>query len=247
MALTDRYAPPRARIVRRSRRRRLLGGGTDGNEQLTAITAVILLALFALLGVTILGIVQLLWLHLFLGVLLVGPVTLKLSSTGYRFVRYYTGNPAYKHKGPPHPLMRLLGPFVVASTLAVFFTGLLLLLVGPGSSLMLRELHKLSFGAWLLAVGAHVLGHIQELPEALRAVSRGEWRARRSRSSRGGHVYALAGASEPRRVPPGSLGRTVAVLVAMLSGLVLALLFLPQIDAWASAGLFNPRYFHPAG
>ncbi len=246
MALTDRYAPPRARIVRRSRRRRLLGGGTDGNEQLTAITAVILLVLFALLGITIIGIVQLLWLHLFLGVLLVGPVLLKLSSTGYRFVRYYTRDFAYQRKGPPQPLMRLLGPFVVVSTVAVFFTGLLLLLAGPGSSLMLRDLHKLSFFAWFAAVGAHVLGHIQELPDALRAVSRGERRARR-RHGAGRQVWPAPDAREHTRVPPGSLGRTVAVLVAMAGGLVLALLFLPQIDAWASAGLFNPRYFHPGG
>lgn len=216
-------SPPRARIERHSRARSLFGGGTDGNEQLTAIAAVILLAMFAVLGITILRIAALLWLHLFLGVLLVGPVALKLASTGYRFVRYYTDSPAYRRKGPPYPLMRMLGPLVILTTLAVFFTGLLLLLDGPGSSNMLRELHKLSFFAWLAVVGLHVLGHLPELPSALRAVSRGEGR---------------------RRTPSGALGRGVVVLAAIVGGLVLAVLFLPQIHAWSAGGLYDPRYFH---
>src|SRR5579863_1777311 len=134
MALTDGMAPPRVRMARRSRFYRFFGGGTNGNEQLTAVAGVILLVLFAVLGITIIRIGQLLWLHLFLGVLLVGPVALKLASTGYRFTRYYAATPAYRRKGPPHPLMRMLGPLVILTTLAVFFTGLLLLIDGPSAS-----------------------------------------------------------------------------------------------------------------
>ena len=218
MALTDSAAPPRARIIRRSRFSRVFGGGTDGNEQLTAVTGVILLVLFAVLGISIIRIGQLLWLHLFLGVLLVGPVALKLASTGYRFARYYTANAAYRRKGPPHPLMRMLGPLVILTTLGVFLTGLLLLIDGPASSSMLRFLHKATFIAWLGAMGAHVLGHLLELPSALRAVSRAERR-----------THNL----------PGSRGRGLAVLIALAGGLVLALLFLPQIHSWTAAGLFD--------
>ena len=196
----------------------MFGGGTDGNEQLTAISAVILLVLFAVLGITIVRIGQLLWLHLFLGVLLVGPVALKLGSTGYRFARYYTANPAYRRKGPPHPLMRMLGPLVIVSTLAVFFTGLLLLIDGPGAPSMVRLLHKLSFFAWLAVVGVHVLGHLIEMPAALRAVSRAERR---------------------RHDLPGSLGRALAVLAALAGGVVLALLFLPEIHSWTAGGMFD--------
>ena len=162
--------------MRRGRFGRLFGGGTDGNEQLTAIAGVILLVLFAVLGITIVRIGQLLWLHLFLGVLLVGPVALKLASTGYRFARYYTANPAYRRKGPPHPLMRMLGPLVILSTVAVFLTGLLLLIDGPAAPSILRLLHKLSFFAWLAVVGVHVLGHLVGAASALRAVSRAERR-----------------------------------------------------------------------
>ena len=71
----------------------LFGGSTDGNEQLTAFTGAILIVLLAVLGVTILRIRQLISVHLFVGLLLLGPVALKLASTGYRFVRYYTRDP----------------------------------------------------------------------------------------------------------------------------------------------------------
>ena len=86
-----------------SRRRSLLAGGTEGNERLTVLTGLLLIVLFAALGITIIRIGQLLWLHLFLGLLLLGPVALKLSSTGYRFARYYTSDPVYREKGPPGP------------------------------------------------------------------------------------------------------------------------------------------------
>src|ERR1700749_2374372 len=132
MALFDSVAPPRTRIARRTRFGGLFGGGTNGNEQLTAVAGVILLVLFAVLGVTIIRIGQLLWLHLFLGVLLVGPVALKLASTGFPFTAQSATPPAYSLKGPPPPLMRVLGPFVILTTVAVFFTGLLLLIDGPG-------------------------------------------------------------------------------------------------------------------
>jgi hypothetical protein len=70
----------------------------------------VLLILLAVLGVTILRIGQLISVHLFLGLLLIGPVGLKMASTGYRFVRYYTGSPTYRRKGPPETWLRMLAP-----------------------------------------------------------------------------------------------------------------------------------------
>src|SRR5450759_5205977 len=101
--------------------------GTERNEQLTATIGVLLLLLLAVLGVTILRIGQLIWLHLFLGLLLLGPVLLKLGSTGYRFARYYIGDPAYRHKGPPELALRLLAPVGVLLTGGVFVRGVILL------------------------------------------------------------------------------------------------------------------------
>lgn len=227
MVLSESPRPPAARTrpaadARPSRRYRLLGGGTSGNEQLTAVAGVLLLVLFAALGITIIRIGQLLWWHLFLGVLLVGPVALKLGSTSYRFTRYYTANVAYRRKGPPNPLMRALGPFVVLTTVAVFLTGLLLLVDGPYASGTLRLLHKATFFLWLVAVGLHVLGHLLELPGSLKAVSRDEGRTVRL---------------------PGSSGRTLAVAGSLVAGLVLALLFLPDVHSWTVVGLHHFHHF----
>ncbi|HUY58729.1 MAG TPA: hypothetical protein VMV16_03385 [Solirubrobacteraceae bacterium] len=227
MVLSESPARPAGRTrpaggTRRSRRYRLFGGGTSGNEQLTAVAGALLLVLFAALGITIIRIGQLLWWHLFLGVLLVGPVALKLGSTSYRFTRYYTANAAYRRKGPPDPVMRMLAPFVVLTTVAVFFTGLLLLVDGPYASGTLRLLHKLTFFMWLIAVGLHVLGHLVELPGSLKAVSRDEVRTARL---------------------PGSSGRTLAVAGSLIVGLVLALLFLPDAHSWTAVGLHPFQHF----
>jgi hypothetical protein len=51
--------------------------GVEGNAWLTAVTGLVLVLLLAVEGVTILRIGQLLALHVFIGILLVGPVLLK--------------------------------------------------------------------------------------------------------------------------------------------------------------------------
>lgn len=199
-------------------RGRWLTGGTDGNERLTAITGSVLLVLFAVLGVTIVRIGQLMWLHLFLGIVLFGPVALKIASTGYRFVRYYTNASAYRKKGPPHPLLRALGPVVVLSTVGVFLTGLLLLLVGPnaGSRPLLGLLHKVTFILWLVAMAPHVLGHLLDLPRNLLPSDRS---------------YL------PRL--PGATARRLALAAALAAGAVLAVLLLPDFSVWTS---FHPHH-----
>ena len=83
------------------------------------MTGAVLLALFAAEGVTILSVHRLLALHFFVGMLVTGPVLLKISSTGYRFARYYAGSIPYVRKGAPAPLLRLLGPVVVLTSCGV--------------------------------------------------------------------------------------------------------------------------------
>jgi hypothetical protein len=63
-----------------------------GNERLTAMTGAVLLVLFVAECLTLLNIGNLLTLHVFLGMLLLGPVGLKIGSTLWRFTRYYTGS-----------------------------------------------------------------------------------------------------------------------------------------------------------
>ena len=152
-----------SRVEDSPRRRALLGGGTDGNELLTTANGAILIALLGALGMTILFIGQLLPEHFFVGIALIGPVGLKLSSTGYRFVRYYSGDSAYQRKGPPPQLLRLLAPLLVALTLSVLATGVLLLIVGPAAREPWLLLHKASFILWLGVMSIHVLGHLPEV------------------------------------------------------------------------------------
>jgi hypothetical protein len=185
-----------------------------------------LIALLAVLGVTIVLIGRLLWLHMFLGLLLVGPVVLKLLSTGYRFVRYYTSDPEYRRKGPPPSALRILGPLVVASTLAVFATGVALLWLGPSSRQPLGEVHKLSFIAWIAIVALHVLGHLRQIVVYLQ------------------HAVAtrhqmLELAFEPLEPETraatrlrGSAGRAMALLLALGAGGVLAAALIPLFAAW---------------
>ena len=138
---------------------------TAGNERLTATTAVVLVLLLAAEGVTILSIRPLLSAHIVIGLLLIPPVALKLLTTGYRFVRYYTRHPAYVAKGPPHILMRLLAPLLVLTTLTVLGTGVGMLALGPRQHRdLLLGLHKTSFVLWFFLMAVHVLVYAPRLP-----------------------------------------------------------------------------------
>lgn len=129
----------------------------------------VLLILLAVEGVTILFLRQLMSVHLFVGALLIPPVLVKLGSTGYRFARYYTGDAEYRAKGPPHALLRAFGPFVVVLTLLVLASGIALMVAGPSAKDTLLPIHKVGFIVWLFFMGVHVLGHVLELPCAVRA------------------------------------------------------------------------------
>jgi hypothetical protein len=175
--------------------RRLAGrsGGVAGNARLTGTVAAVLLILLAAEGATIVFIGKWLGPHMFIGLLLVPPVTLKLASTGYRFARYYTEDQPYVRKGPPPMLLRLLAPGVVLTTVAVFATGIALLFVGPPSNTLVL-VHKVSFIAWVALTSLHVLGHLLELPRLASA----DWRRHGPREARlagaGLRAAALAGA-----------------------------------------------------
>jgi hypothetical protein len=194
---------------------RLTAGGTDGNERLTALTGVVLLVLLAALGITIVRNHQLLEEHMFLGMLLLGPVALKMGSTGYRFVRYYTAEPRYRRKGPPEMAMRLLAPLVVLSTVVVFASGVVLLLVGPSSRPTWFPIHKYSFFVWLAALGLHVLGHLADLPRVLAPNETGIAELDERRAGRGGRALALSG--------------------MLAVGVVLGVISISQFAPWGSA------------
>jgi hypothetical protein len=175
------------------RRRAPRTGGVAGNGRLTGAVAVVLLVLLAAEGATIVFIGKWLGPHMFIGLLLVPPVTLKLASTGYRFARYYIHDEPYVRKGPPPIALRLLAPGVVLTTVAVFATGIALLFVGPPSHTLIL-VHKVSFIAWVALMSLHVLGHLLELPRLASA----DWRRSGPREARlagaGLRAAALSGA-----------------------------------------------------
>ena len=143
-------------------------GGSDGNEQLTAVVATLLLILLAIEGATLLNIRSLLTVHVFVGMLLVPVVALKLASTGWRMLRYYLGADDYVRRGPPHPFLRMVvAPLAVVSTIVLFATGVALVVLDRTSGIVVG-LHKASFVVWFGAVGVHVLVRIVRLPDALR-------------------------------------------------------------------------------
>jgi hypothetical protein len=148
--------------------------GPEANERLTALTGAVLLILLAVECYTILRIGNLLTLHVFLGMLLLGPVTLKAGSVLYRFTRYYTGSAPYRRKGPPAPLLRLIGPIIMLLTACVFGSGIMLTVTGPsfGPPSGWLVVHRISFIAWLFFIVIHVLAYVPRLPRLLAAGAR---------------------------------------------------------------------------
>lgn len=197
-------------------------GGPAGNARLTAWTGMVLLVLFLVELATLLDLGPLISWHLVVGVLLVPPALLKTATTGWRIVGYYTHRPAYRAAGPPAMLLRLLGPLVVLSTLAVLGTGLALVAVGPtagstpflsalGQPVDVLTLHKVTFVLWAIVTGLHTLGRI--VP-ALRII-------------------------DTRRLVPGRLGRVLVLVLVGLVAVATAVIVLRLSGAWTTGPLFH--------
>jgi len=108
--------------------RRVLAGGSTGNEHLTAAVAAVLLLLLAVEGATLLRLQPLLTVHAFVGMLLIPVVALKFASTGWRMLRYYGGGDQYVGHGPPPLFLRaLVAPVLIVSTIVLLATGSALL------------------------------------------------------------------------------------------------------------------------
>ena len=210
----ERSSAPGAGAIWRALRAHL-PGGPEGNEQLTAATGVVLLVLLAVLGLTIVRIGQLLWLHMFLGLLLIGPVALKMGSTGYRFVLYYARDKTYIRKGPPEMWLRVIAPIIVFTTVGVFATGVWLLIIGPFHREPMAEIHKIFFIVWVVFTALHVLGHLPGMPEQL-------------------------GVGRKLGLESGQTGRAIVLVGVIVGGLVLALVLIPDFASWTS----NPAAWH---
>lgn len=141
--------------------------GVAANERISAVTGALLMMLAAGIGVTILRIGDFLPEHYLVGFLMIGPIGLKLGSTGYRFLRYYTGSTSYRRVGPPQFVLRLSAPFLVAATVALFATGIELWLFGDRFGAWWSQAHAVSFLTWTVLLAVHLLGHTRRSAAAL--------------------------------------------------------------------------------
>jgi hypothetical protein len=202
--------PGRGRAQQRARKD---DPGVAGNARLTAANAAVLLILLAAEGVTVLRVRQLLSPHVFIGMVLIPPVLVKVASTTWRFARYYSGAPAYRRKGPPPVLLRLLGPVVVILTLVLLASGVGLLLAGRSWLPLLLKVHKASFVLWFGAMTIHVLGHLSEV---FRLAPR-DWLRR------------------TRREVTGAGLRQWLIAASLVAGVLLGFVLLSRVGSWTAS------------
>jgi hypothetical protein len=187
-------------------------GNPTGNATLTAITGTVLLILFSAEVITTLLMGSLFGLHFFLGMVIIGPVCLKIGSTVWRFARYYTGSELYVRRGPPATLQRVLGHVLVITSVGVLGTGVLLAFSGPAGTW--GKLHQLFFYLWLIIVIIHVVHYLPKLPQLL----------------------ASHPAERVLRAATGGRTRWLLLAGSVIVGLVLALLTYHLRARWGSWG-----------
>jgi hypothetical protein len=184
--------------------------GAIGNERLTALAGGTLLLLILIELLTLPSLRALLSPHVVAGLVLAGPLTVKLGSTGYRAARYYLHAPAFVRRGPPQLPLRILAiPLAVTSMLLVA-TGIGLMLTGPSSAGALVPLHNLSALVWLPLIALHSLAYVRRVPELLTD----DW-------SRAAPL-----------VVPGRWLRLATTVFSLLGGVAAAVVLAPRATAW---------------
>ena len=182
-----------------------------GNERMTALAGAVLLVLILVELVSAAILHTLMSIHVFVGVLLAGPLIVKLSSTGWRFLRYYTGAPAFVRRGPPHMALRVMAPLLIVTTLVVIGSGIGLVVTGPQNAGLLLPLHGFSVLVWLPLIALHFFAHIRRVPRLVVD----DWSKPSAKSNASGR------------------GRRLGVnLGALLAGAVAAILLLPGAASW---------------
>jgi len=185
-------------------------GGVIGNERLTALAGGILLVLILIELLSVVSLRALMSIHVAVGVALALPLTVKLASTGYRFVRYYAGSAGYVKRGPPSLPLRLLAPILVAITLILMASGIGLVAVGPTSPGPLLALHNVSALVWLPLIAIHTVAYVLGVPR-----------------------IAAPDLMTAARIPGRTL-RLAASLGSLALGALGALVLLPAAAPWVS-------------
>jgi hypothetical protein len=191
----------------------------DGNERLTAaVGLLVLVPVLVEIATILLGVHTFMSLHVFVGVSLIPAVVLKLASTGWRFVRYYTRSRAYVALGPPQIVMRLLAPLFVVATVVLLGSGVAMGILHGHALQVARRLHGPASVIWLVLLGVHVVVYLRF---ALRSATRDALPAKRQQ---------VRGAS----------ARASALAIAVIFGLLLGGATVPAQHRWVDL----PRDHH---
>ena len=183
-----------------------------GNARLVAISGAAILVLLPIPYATALLLDTLWRVHYFSALLLIPPIMVKLAGTGWRALSYYRGDKGYRTDGPPHPMPRLTAPILVASTVVLFFSGVVMMFgtsrFGPWSTI-----HNGAAIVFSAALGLHLLAHLWDTPAEVAA------------------DVAPALVSGRRHVVPGARRRVAATVAAFVIGLTLAAAAVP-VEQW---------------
>jgi membrane protein DedA with SNARE-associated domain len=212
VALVRRLAAPGAAGATESR-------GVAINERVTAGAAAVLFVLLAAEGVTIVTIHHFLTLHVVIGLVLIPPIVVKLASTTWRFLRYYTGHPDYVAKGPPVMLLRVLAPLLVVTTVMLFASGIALVAVHRPAG-WIYVVHRYGFVLWFVILAVHVLAYVWRVPGLLRPDFR---------RARGRHAAR----------PPARWARLGLLALSIVGGIVLGVELWPVISGNVHGFLFK--------
>jgi hypothetical protein len=209
-------------------------GGPAGNARLTAWIGLVILALSLADAITLVSVGHFITAHILIGALLVPLALMKTATTGWRIVRYYQGAPAYRQAGPPPLLLRILGPLVILTSLAVLGSGLALIALGQsafativtvfGFGINAVTIHQVAFAAWLVITGLHVLG--RTVPA----------------------IKVLTASTRRHRPVPGAGQRAATIVAAIVVSVATALIVVDLSGAWTQHrfGDFHHRHGGPA-
>lgn len=185
-------------------------GAVLGNERMTAYAGGILLVLLLVEVISAVNLHALLSVHVLIGVVLAGPLVVKIGSTGFRFLHYYSGSPAFVRKGPPHMGLRILSPILLVTTLVVIGSGIGLIMTKPGQNGLFFRTHAISVLVWVPMIAIHLIAHIGKVPNLVA----GDWRKKTTEQSSG------------RRI------RLWTNLGGLILGMIAAVLMLPVAAPW---------------
>jgi hypothetical protein len=150
--------------------------------------------------------------HYFSALLLIPLILVKLAGTGWRALGYYRGDEGYRADGPPHAMPRLTAPILVAATVVLFGSGVVMMF-GTSRFGVWSTIHNGAAIAFSGALGLHLLAHLWDTTSEVAA------------------EVAPALVSGPPHAVPGARRRVAVTVAAFAIGLIVAAAAVP-VEQW---------------